>query len=217
MQRDPTIFTRRHSCFCVGCVHGDWADCQFIGWADRWHEQILRPLQGPRDTSMPMDAVEMRFSEDADSLTDLLAEGDDFAVIAEDGNDEGVDYYILRCTRPKMRLQQAMVDDFALPSDAYSMVVGGHYFEQIPSRKRSIQFQQYEWEKEAIHYSHLVLAVKLRLTMVHSKKAGAPRWRLDLDDHESIMEIVRARAAGDACLSDSSDASDDSDDDDVTT
>lgn len=217
MQRDPTVFTRRHSCFCVGCVHGDWVDCQMNGWADKWHEQILRPLQGPGDIAMSMDTIEMRFSEDADSLTDFLAEGDDFAVIAEDGNAEKVDYYILRCIRPKMRLQQAMVDDFGLQYDTHSMVVGGHYFQQIPSRGRSIQFQQYQWEKEAIHFSHLVLAVKLRLTMVHSKKGGALRWRLHLDDHESIMEIVRARAGGDDCLSDFSDVSSDSDDDDITT
>ena len=34
--RDPTVCTRRHSCFCVGCIHGDWEDCQMIKWVDTW-------------------------------------------------------------------------------------------------------------------------------------------------------------------------------------
>lgn len=39
--RDPTIFTRLHSCFCVGCIHGDWDECQMAEWADKWYLQIL--------------------------------------------------------------------------------------------------------------------------------------------------------------------------------
>lgn len=144
-------------------------------------------------TSQVLSLQETRFSDDIDTLTDFLAEGDDFAVIAEEGNEEGVDYYILRCTRPKLSLEHDTVDGFGFSFDARSMVVFGHYFSQLSVRGRTIQFQQYQWEKEAIHYSHLVLAVKLRLQRVHSKKGGAPRWRLDPDDHESIMDAVRSR------------------------
>lgn len=130
-------------------------------WADKWRQQVLRPLHdvGPSYHIEPSE--EVRFSDDVDRLTDFLAEGDDFAVIAEQGNDEGVDYYVLRCTRPKMFLEQDTVDGYGEPYDAHSLVVYGHYFQQMRVRGRSIQFQQHQWDKEAIHYSHLVLAVKL--------------------------------------------------------
>ena len=60
----------------------------------------------------------MHFSDDFDSLTDFLVEGDDFAVIAEQGNDEGVDFYVLRCTRAKTFLEHDTVDGFGETYDA---------------------------------------------------------------------------------------------------
>ena len=133
-----------------------------IGWADIWHQQILRPLHDAGPSSVIEPTQEVRFSDDFDSLTDFLVEGDDFAVIAEQGNDEGVDFYVLRCTRAaKTFLEHDTVDGFGETYDAHSLIVYGHYFQQLPVRGHTIQFQQYQWEKEAIHYSHLVLAVKL--------------------------------------------------------
>ncbi|KAI5055079.1 hypothetical protein GOP47_0030224 [Adiantum capillus-veneris] len=122
-------------------------------------------------SSISIDNQATQFLDDANTLTDYLVEGDDFAVIAEEGNAEGVNYYILRCTKAKA---------------LFSAVHGcGHY----------IHFIQYEWPKVSIHYSHLVLAVKLRLERIFSKKKGStPYWRLGLDEHESIMETVRSRA-----------------------
>ncbi|KAI5054661.1 hypothetical protein GOP47_0029806 [Adiantum capillus-veneris] len=138
--RDPTIFTRHHSCFCDAYVH------------------------------------------------DYLAEGDDFAVIAEEGNAEAVDYYILRCTKAKYVLQESTVDDYGEAYDAHSMVVLGHYFQQVHGCGHYIHFVQYEWPKVAIHYSHLVLVVELRLERIVSKKKGStPRWRLGPHEHKSIM------------------------------
>ena len=60
-----------------------------------------------------------------------------------------------------MFLEQETVDGYGDTYDAHSLVVYGHYFQQMRVRGRSIQFQQYQWDKEVIHYSHLVLAVKL--------------------------------------------------------
>lgn len=40
---DPTIFTRRRSCFCGPCIDGDSSHCDMLEWADPWFEQVLRP------------------------------------------------------------------------------------------------------------------------------------------------------------------------------
>ena len=81
--RDPTIFTHRHSCFCGACIHFDWEDYQMIEWVDIWHQQILRPLHDAGPSLVIDPTQEVHFSDDFDSLTDFLVEGDDFAVIAE--------------------------------------------------------------------------------------------------------------------------------------
>ena len=72
-----------------------------------------------------------RCSRDYDSLRDLLEEGDVYAVIAEENNDEGVDYYLLRCTRPKCTLEDDTIDDYGFTFDYHSMVVYGRYYAQI--------------------------------------------------------------------------------------
>lgn len=130
-------------------------------------------------------------------MTDLLAVGDVFAVIAEDGNEEKVDYYILRCTRPKCILERDTMDDHGFSFDAHSMIVAGRFYAQSHIRRTGIEFVQYQWEKEAMVYSHLVLAVKLMLRRVHSKKVGPPRWTLSQHDHVSILETLRARETAD--------------------
>ena len=42
-------------------------------------------------------------------------------------------------------------------------------------------------------YSHLVLAVKLGLRRVSSKKTGAPQWSLSHSVHEGILDTLRHR------------------------
>ena len=100
----------------------------------------------------------------------------------------------MRCSRPKCTMLEDTIDDFGLPWPRYSMVVYGRYHAQVSNHRREeVVFSQYEWKKEAIIYSHLVLAVKLVLKRVNTKKSGAPRWSLSISDHESILETLKHR------------------------
>lgn len=102
---------------------------------DVWYQQVLWPLA----SLVPLEEVaEVRFSEDSDALTDFLVEGDDFAFIAKEGNEERVEYYILCCTRPKMLLERDTVNDYGFCFDAHSMVVFGHHYRQLHSRGSTI-------------------------------------------------------------------------------
>lgn len=192
---DPTIFTRKYACFCERCVDGGWQSCQNREWSDAWFEKVLTPLQVRQDGPLAdMIAIgDGQRSVDHDSLTDYLQEGDVFAVIASENNEEHVDYYLLRCTRAKCTLTADVTDDYGHLFERHSVVVYGRYYAQIATRGGAIVFSQYEWEKEAIMYSHLVLGVKLDLRRVHSKKTTAPRWTLSHSDHEGILDTLRHR------------------------
>ena len=105
-----------------------------------------------------------------------------------------VDYYLLRCTRPKCTLQVHTTDQHGFGFDPHSVVVYGRYYAQVSSRGGDLFFSQYEWDKEAIHYSHLVLGtVKVTLRRVSSRKTGPPRWALSHSDHEGILDTLRHR------------------------
>ena len=169
---DPTIFTRKYACFCEGFLDGVWHSCQNTEWADAWFEQVLTPLQVRQiEPSAAILAIgQGQHSTDYDSLTDYLQQSDVFTVIAPNSNEEHVDYYLLRCTRSKCTLTEDTKDDFGFDFQRHSVVVYGRYYAQVATRARAIVFSQYEWKKEAIIYSHLILAVKLYLRRVHSKK-----------------------------------------------
>ena len=92
----------------------------------------------------------MLFSTDYDTLTDDLAIGDIFVVIAESDNSEGVEYYLLHCTRPKHLIDEAIVDGHGQYFEIHSMIVGGRYFIQTLEYDDSshLEFERYMWKKE---------------------------------------------------------------------
>ena len=208
---DPTIYTRALSCYCGRCLEGHWGRCLDSEWIPCWSEQRLRPIHHPSFTTQQEQEHEpdillddMLFSTDYDTLTDDLAIGDIFAIIAESDNSEGVEYYLLQCTRAKSLIHEDMEDGHGETFESHSMVVGGRYFIQITEASEStpyLEFDRYMWKKEAIHFSHLVVGIKLKLLQVPHEAIDSSRrryhYRLDIHDHESIIEVIRAREGAD--------------------
>ena len=50
---------------------------------------------------------ESQFGGDKEALADGISVGDNFVVLADKGNDEGVPYYIVQCQRPNFLVQTA--------------------------------------------------------------------------------------------------------------
>ena len=68
-----------------------------------------------------------------------------------------------------------------------SMVLMGHFFEEVKKCKDHIIFQDYQPEVIYAQYSHLVIATRLQLKQVKSTKKRR-QWRLSIDDHDAILE-----------------------------
>ena len=56
-----------------------------------------------------------------------------------------------------------------------------------------MEYIDYEANCEAIIYSHLVIATKLPLTRVHTRRHTASSYRLPIEYHERIIIIVNSR------------------------
>ena len=44
-----------------------------------------------------------------------------------------------------------------------------------------------------LHYNHLVLATKISFDIMPKKGHSKPKWRLDIKDHENLLEIIKDR------------------------
>jgi hypothetical protein len=76
----------------------DWESCKNYTHIDHWRVVKIKPLN-TRIVHMHMlkQEDESQFGDDGDALTNMLYIGDNFVVLAEDGNEEGVQYYLLQC------------------------------------------------------------------------------------------------------------------------
>jgi hypothetical protein len=68
---------------------------------------------------------ESQFGDDGDALTNMLYIGDNFVVLAEEGNEEGVQYYLLQCQWEKFVVQEEFEDAWSNHSEMGQHIIEG--------------------------------------------------------------------------------------------
>jgi hypothetical protein len=56
-----------------------------------------------------------------------------------------------------------------------------------------VQFFEYMPGQNIFHYNHLVVATKIQFDIVPKKGRRKPKWRLDIEEHEKSMGIIKDR------------------------
>jgi hypothetical protein len=98
-----------------------------------------------------------RFGGDFNELSDLVSEGDNFAMVCDD---DKVDYYILQCTKAKYVLSESIESDGG--GNSYSigdMVLEGYYYNLKSELLNGHKYQLLE-DNVAIVYLHHVRAIR---------------------------------------------------------
>ena len=114
--------------------------------------------------------------------------GDVFYVIAPIENDENVKYYLMRCTKRKMKLLENY-NDHGFQYDRGSIILKGYFFKQNRQSGDFVYFEDYEPDSISCQYSHLVCVARIELIEVQSKKKlKIKRWKMSKSDHERIIE-----------------------------
>ena len=78
--------------------------------------------------------------KDYDRVSDMVRKGNVFFVITPTYNLENVHYYLLRCTRSKSTLMQELKDQSNYTYAVSSVVLMGHFFEEIKKCTNHIIF-----------------------------------------------------------------------------
>jgi hypothetical protein len=84
-------------CFCCFCVDYNFSTCENLPWTKNWEVEVLIP----NNMGYVCNALEATFQKDewdsygidGDHLVDCISLGESFDVNAEEGNEEGVDFY----------------------------------------------------------------------------------------------------------------------------
>lgn len=107
------------------------------------------------------------YAGDHDSLSDALSVGDNFAVNAEEGNDEDAYFYIIKCYSQKEKTTKAQKDAWGNCISARSYVVQGHFYAKV--QNHDDLYHLLDNRPPILIYSHLVRALKFKIEPVQGE------------------------------------------------
>ncbi|KAI5083966.1 hypothetical protein GOP47_0000135 [Adiantum capillus-veneris] len=147
-------------------MKGHWRTCSSKSYAGKWTHKALKPLsEVPEETEAPEDEAAM-FEGSQDMLSEYLIEGDNFAVNADTGNAEGVEFFLLRCTKRKWMTDCILRDKCKNKCDKNTYVVTGCYYQQQEGDPN--HYTLLDDRGVTNLYSHLVRAIKFDMPLVDS-------------------------------------------------
>jgi hypothetical protein len=132
---DPTqLLVCDMSCLCQSCLLQNWEQCLNNGHVLLWRLVKLRPRNTRVVRRVMIERVEnddeSQFGGDEEALADGVSTGDNFAVLANEGNDEGVPYYIVQCQRPKLFVQTAFQCVWGNIFEVGEYAIEGFYYQR---------------------------------------------------------------------------------------
>jgi hypothetical protein len=190
---DPTLlFVRKLSCFCAYCFDFDCTNCVNKSHVEGWELVKLKPgnlnhVRGHmlqcevREDEQVPDEFEEVF--DQDGMADFLRPGDNFAVPAMEGNSEGVEFYILQCSKSKHEVEAAFTCSWGPSYGQGDLVVRGTYYQKM--------FNGYLFlgsSTPAYIHAHLIVHCKFgMIPRVGRRKGGEVTYSLSQDSLDTIM------------------------------
>jgi hypothetical protein len=121
------------SCFCSPCIDQDRNGYENESHVSSWHLIRLRPYD-THSVSLQIeandDSEEWKYGGVGEELGDLLQVGENFVVPAPDENDEGVEFYILQCQKPKFRVEIAFVCPWDSDLKRGDYAIAGTYYKK---------------------------------------------------------------------------------------
>ena len=190
-RHDPTqVRTRWLSCFCDACIRGHWRSCCNKAYVAKWTHLKLKPLSEVLEETEECEDDAAMFEGSLDMLSEYLSEGDNFAVNAEAGNKEGVEFYLLRCTTTKWMTNCVIQDQWRNKCAKDTYVITGYYFEQKEGDPNHYTLLDHKGVTNM--YSHLVRAIKFYMPLVDTT---SKTYYLSPKVHETIYNAMPYEAA----------------------
>ena len=99
-------------------------------------------------------------------------------------NKENVKYYLMRCTKRKMKLFEEY-DDKGFIYERGSIILKDYFFQETHQSENYIYFQDYGPNVICFQYIHLVCVARIKLIEVPlKKKLKTKRWKVTKVYHE---------------------------------
>jgi hypothetical protein len=228
---------RDFSCFCDHYYERVPGECSNKSHVSPWKLLTLEPVRSTNAVQETKLEAQQDWTGEADDnyIASQLQVGDNFAVPAELGNTEGVDFYVVQCTRTMHIVEETSRRDVW---DGKVVERGDKIVEGLYYQRKGLSQTSYILLRDkgvSFHYSHLILTLKFRMVQARHKQKGdttvyqmsensLQRIRAVLQNREQLEELESASDAAtssdiedDDCFSESDDEGGSTDADDSGT
>ena len=193
---DPTqLVVRNFSCFCAPCIAQDWDSCINKTHVDAWLLRKLLP-KNPRVIRRHIieqlqEADDSQFGGDSEAITDDLHIGTNFAVRAEDENDEGVLYYLLSVVRPRFRVEVPFTCVWGNEFVAGEYAIEGMYYQKF-GRNNSHNYVWLTGSQPAYIHAESVKATDFPMIIQNHRVSGGDATYKLLEEHHQLILLSLA-------------------------
>lgn len=193
---DPTKLMVRHlSCYCSNCQVQNWESCENKSHVTPWTLAKLKPRNTRFVRRQILDEHEetdnSQIGGSPNTMTDELKIGDNFAVVAEEGNPEGVLYYILQCQRPKFIVQESFTCVWGNSFEVGDHVVEGIYYQRW-GLSTTNSYVYLSASNPAYIHSHLVKAFDFPMVPSDYRVQGRdPTYKILPEHHCRILASLQ--------------------------
>jgi hypothetical protein len=185
-----TLMIKNLACFCCFCMVREWFACLYVQWIREWKPKTLKLIDTRFAQSiMEEEDVHWDYGEDGNALATCLEIGDNFAVNAIANNDEGQEFWIIKCLRPFHKIKNDLIDAQGSSYEVGDDIVIGTYYQ-----KWGIVDDSYvllEISHIVFIYSHLVWAIKFPVFPKHHRVNGNdPIYELPTYAKDGIRSVL---------------------------
>jgi hypothetical protein len=193
-ESDPTfLMVRELTCFCGPCIDEDWSNCEQRSHVSEPRVVRLRPVdthQVRLQIETNDDPEDWEYGGVDEEIGDLLRVGENFAVPAPEGNDEGVEFYVLQCQRAKFMVEEDFVCPWEGDFKRGDYAVAGTYYMK---HGRSADLYVFLDTSSMAHVDvHLIRACKFPMFLAaYSVKGHSIVYKMTEETRAVIEEALR--------------------------
>ena len=187
------LLLRNLACFCKSCLLENWDECPNRSWTGPWRSEHLQPANNNlvrRTMAENWQLHELQFGTDGDELSALLEVGDNFAVVASTDNDEGVEFFLICCSRGFHEVKVAFTCHWGTSFQVGDKVVCGTYYQKWGRSDSSSYVLLNSSKIVYLHACHVVV-IKFLMTPTDYRVAGnAPVYNLPTGAKDKILSVI---------------------------
>lgn len=168
--------------------------CEQKSHVEDWRLVRLRPtnaLEVQEQIECQDDPMNWVASVSDNSHSTLLTVGDNFMIPAFEGNDEGVDFYVLQCTKNRFQVEEDFICPWGESFQKGDFAVAGTYYQKYGRGSNTFVYLERSVQAH-VHASKIRVAKFPMILASHVVRGGDAVYKMTDETLDMIQQVLSA-------------------------